>query len=125
MTYDASNRKDIRRAEKEAAFAERQRGEVLTNLMATTSGRAYIWNELGAAHIFSTSLSLDAIQMAFSEGERNMGLRLLNNVLDYCPDEFILMMREQNARDSARQQPGSQDGDGGVSGSGSEDSDDT
>ena len=120
MTYSAADRKDIRRAEKDEAVATRQRGEVIFGLMSTSPGRAYIWEQLSAAHIFSTSFALDALQMAFSEGERNAGLRLLNDIMDTCPDEFILMMRERNERDSARQRPGSQDGNGGAGGSDAE-----
>jgi hypothetical protein len=117
VTYDASNRKDIRRAEKDAVAFDRQRQEAIANTMSTTQGRAYLWSEVSATHVFSTSFSLDPLQMAFLEGERNTGLRLIDLIMDSSPDEFILMWRENRARSSStNERPGSQDGDGGDQG---------
>lgn len=121
MTYDASNRKDIRRAEKEAAQLTRQRGEVVIALMQTSAGRAYVWAELSAAHVFTISFSTDPLQMAFTEGERNTGLRLIDTIMEWSPDEFILMWKENShGRQYSGQQRSSADGDGdaGESGTG-------
>lgn len=98
MTYDASNRKDIRRAEKESARAERNRGAVLREIASTTAGREYLWHQLEAAHIFTTPFSLDTNQTMFNLGEQNAGLRLLADITQFCPEEFITAMREANGR---------------------------
>ena len=125
MTLDAGDRKSIRRAEKASAIAERSRRDVTRMLMSSTEGRSYVWNKLTAAHIFSTSFSLEPLQMAFSEGERNAGLQLLNDIMDSCPDQFIEMMREQNVRSSANeQQPRGANPDGRTQVVGGSDSDD-
>ena len=109
MTFDASNRKEIRRAEKAAAIADRQRAGVIQGLMQTSAGRAYIWDELAACHIFSTSFSLEALQMAFAEGERNAGLRLMDSIMESAPEEFLMMWREKRDRERAKQQPRGED----------------
>ena len=95
---NAASRKEIRRKEKEARQAERDRGVVILETMSTKNGRGYVWDQLAAAHVFATSYSPDALQMAFAEGERNFGLRLLNDIIEWCPEQFIQMMREQNER---------------------------
>ena len=95
---NAADRKQIRAAEKAAAIAERERGEVVVEMMATTPRRRYVWEKLAAAGIFSTTFSTDPVQMAFNEGQRNQGLVLLNDVIQYCPEQFILSMREANGR---------------------------
>jgi hypothetical protein len=50
------------------------------------------------------------------EGQRDVGLRLLTDIMRACPDNYVLMMRESNERQSAhdaRYSRGhSQDGDG-------------
>ena len=97
---NAASRKEIRRKEKSARLVEKTRGSVIIELMSTTNGRNYVWDQLASAHVFSTSYSPDALQMAFSEGERNSGLRLLNDIIDWCPEQFIQMMREQNERNA-------------------------
>ncbi len=95
---NAASRKDIRRKEKEARQEEKNRGVVIIDIMSTRTGRNYTWDQLACAHVFSTSFSPDPLQMAFSEGERNSGLRLLNDIIEWCPEQFIQMMREQNER---------------------------
>lgn len=114
--YNAADRKDVRRAEKAARQAELARGEVVKGLMDTTAGRRYVWDRLSAAHIFVTSFNLDPVQMAFNEGERNQGLQLLGDIMQWCPDLFIQAMRESNERHLAAQRSRSQDGNGGVEG---------
>ena len=118
---NAADRKDLRRLEKAAKELDRQRAEVIRALMDTTAGRAYVWSELVAAHVFATSFSLEPLQMAFTEGERNTGLRLIDTIMDNCPDEFLLMWRESSAREHSREQPRSPDGNGSDSESGSDD----
>ena len=116
MTLNTSDRKSVRAAEKASAIIDRQRGEVLTHLMDTGPGREWAWNKLAEAHIFATTFSTDPVQMAYNEGQRNQGLTLLNDIIQWCPDQFILAMREQNerststGRDSERVDPGTEDG---------------
>lgn len=98
MIDNAADRKAIRVKEKAARLAERERGDVIRNLMSTTHGRRYLWDKLGEAHVFATSFSSDPLAMAFNEGERNFGLRLLNEITRWCPEQFIQAMRESNER---------------------------
>jgi hypothetical protein len=95
---NASDRKEIKRAEKAALRAERDRGEVLQQIASTAKGREWLWNQLEHAHIFSTPFSLDVNQTNFNLGEQNAGLRLLADIMQWCSEEFIQMMREANAR---------------------------
>ena len=101
--YNASDRKAIRAAEKAAALAARARGEVIIQLMSTEPGRRYVWDKLAHAGLFATTFSTDPIQMAFNEGQRNQGLLFLNDVIEHCPDQYILAMREHNTRSGYKQ----------------------
>lgn len=116
--YNAAERADVRRATKAARVADRQRVEIVTQNMSTPAGRAWILDILEAAHIFASSFTTDALSTAFREGERNIGLRLLNDIMTSCPDQYITMMRESNERHAARtsERSGSKDGDGGDQG---------
>lgn len=120
MTLNAADRKSVRRAEKDAALADRQRLDNIRDRLSTSGGRLYLWGELSAAHIFQTSMSPDPLQMAFLEGERNMGLRLLNDILAADPNQFVIMWREASGRDT-NEQPRGPDVDRDDSGSDSSD----
>ena len=96
--FNAADRKAIRAAEKAAKLVDDNNRTVITAVMNTAPGRRYLWDKLAAAHVFATTFSTDPVQMAFNEGQRNQGLLLLNDIMEWCPDQFILAMREFNGR---------------------------
>src|SRR5262249_3948810 len=96
MPYNAAERKDIRKAEKQEKLKEQQRHEIMATLMSLAPGRAWICDILEACHIFASSYTQSASAMAFAEGERNVGLRLLNDIMSSCPDQYVQMMKERN-----------------------------
>lgn len=124
--YDASNRKDIRRAEKEVRLAENERVEWLRTALSSIGGRSWFWSLLSECHLFSDPFSGQALHEAYLKGERNIGLRIFAEIVSNCPDQYLLMIRESNARDITRsQQPRSQDHRGDDPGSESTDEPDT
>lgn len=96
---NAANRASVRAQEKEAQQADAVRRQVITSLMSHPDGRRYVHDALQTAHIFSTSFHENTHVMSFLEGERNSGLQLFNDIMHHCPEQFIQMMREKNARD--------------------------
>lgn len=96
----AIDRKSIRRKEKAAKLAESQRRAVITSLMSTTFGREWMWDLLTAAHMFDANTISDPRLSGIFDGERNLGLRLLSDIMVACPDQFIQAMRESNERSS-------------------------
>ena len=122
---NASERKDIRRAEKLAAEHERARIEFVVAAMATSQGRAWFHNLLSVCSIFDGSFTGDALVEAFTKGQRNIGLMVYNDIVTNCPDSFVAMMREANIQevlndrraesepaDSDDEYPGGPDSDG-------------
>ncbi len=93
--YDSSDPEQVAKATLEAARREKERLDVVAAIMASPSGRAWIWSELVAARIFATTfVSGDPMASAFAEGERNGGLRLFSQVMKAAPDNYIIMARE-------------------------------
>ena len=101
MPYDASNRRDVKALEREAKLADQQRREIVNGIMSLEPGRRWMCDLLEQCHIFATSFSDVDLRMAFMEGQREIGLRLLMDVMAACPDQYITMMRERNGRQSA------------------------
>lgn len=98
MTPNASDRKSVRELEKRARIAERERAEVITAIMSTRAGRSWMWDRLSSCHVFVTTFNGDALQSAFQEGQRSMGLALLADIMAHCPDQYIQAMRESHER---------------------------
>lgn len=102
MPYDASSRKDIRRAEKDALIDETMRIDFLRAAMSTTQGRAFFHDFLEFCHLFSDPFTGDALIEAYRKGERNVGLRTFADLLAHCPDYYIQMVKEANDRRTVR-----------------------
>ncbi|MCM2575069.1 endopeptidase [Achromobacter xylosoxidans] len=68
-------------------------------LMGNRRGRRIVWRLLSRAGVYRTSFSTNAMQMAFNEGNRNEGLRLMTSLLQNCPERYAEMLQEQKKHD--------------------------
>jgi hypothetical protein len=67
-------------------------------LMTQKRARRFMWRQLELAGVFQTSFTGDALHMAFNEGQRNTGLRVLAMVHEHAPESYQLMLNEHNDR---------------------------
>jgi hypothetical protein len=84
-------------------------------LMSSPRGRRIVWRLLKMARTFQISFNTNAMQMAFNEGNRNLGNQLLDEVMELCPDVFPVMQKEQQSikeLGNKEQQDGKRDGNG-------------
>lgn len=123
MTDSAIDRKSIRRKEKAAKLADSNRQATIKSLMSTAFGREWMWGILARCHCFATTFNGDALQSAFMEGQRAIGLTLISDIMIACPDLYIQAQRESNERSNLDERRSSQESSGGDSGSA--DSDDS
>lgn len=106
--YNAGERSHVKAAAKAVRQAERARGDIVRTIMGTVGGRAWMLDKLERCHVFSSSFNTEGLRMAFAEGERNIGLQLLSEIMSNAAPSYTLMMSEKNERDltaSARRQP--------------------
>lgn len=61
--------------------------------MSTPSGRRFVWRQLQRAGVFRSSFTGNS-QTFFNEGQRNIGLMLLTDVHEFCPEQYIPMLKE-------------------------------
>lgn len=79
-----------KRAQAEADMA-------LATLLRTTPGRRWMWATLCGCGVYATTFRPDGLTMAFNEGQRAVGLRLLADVMRVAPDQYVTMA-EENAQ---------------------------
>ncbi len=103
MSYDASDRKAIRRAEKLAAIRERDEAEFIVAAMGTKQGRTWFHQHLANCHIFQTTFCADALGGAFNEGARAVGLRAYGDIMRHCPAHFVTMMQEAHIQEQTNE----------------------
>lgn len=70
-------------------------------LMSSRRGRRIVWRLLDQSGVFRSSFSTVAMQMAFNEGHRNYGNRMLALVNTHCSELYHQMTKENtNGRGS-------------------------
>lgn len=74
---------------------ERERDDVKW-LMGNKRGRRIQWRFLDQAGVFRLSFDGNSMVMAFNEGQRNSGLRMLNLIHSVCPELYPVMLKESN-----------------------------
>jgi hypothetical protein len=75
-------------------IAQEAEDQDLKWLMAGKRGRRIVWRLLSEAGVFRSSFNANAMTMAFNEGHRNYGTRLLAAIMAICPELFHVMQSE-------------------------------
>ena len=84
-----------RAAEAERArLREKVESDDLKWLMADRRGRRFVYGILQRSGVFRLSFHTNALTMAFNEGHRDEGLRLIANLGVHCPGQYHQMLKE-------------------------------
>lgn len=99
---------DIRAQEREETFriecereAQHLEIEDLKWLMSDKRGRRVVWRLLDKTGVYRSSFTGNSTTF-FNEGARNVGLQLLLEINQFCPDRYAQMVTEQRERDDKR-----------------------
>lgn len=94
---------EIAQADKQRSKAaqrrQREDREDLRWLLGQKRGRRIVWRLLEQAGVFRSVFNQNAMAMAFSEGRRDQGLRLLATVQTLKPEAYALMQAENTEHD--------------------------
>lgn len=66
----------------------------VTDCMRNRSGRRFVWEILSQSGLFRLSFNPDPVTMGFNDGNRNVGLWIKTLLDQYCPNEFLTMIKE-------------------------------
>ena len=78
---DLGNQRDVEKRNKAAKAAAAPVDEAVRWLMGDERGRAFVWDQLGRAGVFRSSMGATPELTAFNEGKRITGLALLDDVM--------------------------------------------
>ena len=70
------------------------------HVMSTVQGRRFVWGVIADAGVFRSSFTNHSGRMSFNEGMRNMGLKVLDDVTEACPEQFALAQREYREKET-------------------------
>ena len=90
---DLSDEEQVRARKRESKSEELQRREMLSAVVSLPQGLKLLREIIfDWCHINRPSMALEPLVMAHSEGERNIGLRLL---ADLAPADFLKLLNEE------------------------------
>lgn len=81
----------------QASLRESLEVQDLKRVMSNKAGRRFVYRQLEIAGVWRGSFNTNALSMAFNEGARNQGLRLLAEITEHCFDRYTEMMQESKA----------------------------
>lgn len=70
----------------------------IEKLMEKAEGRRIVWRLLEQCNVFGTTFSHEPLTMAFNEGQRNIGLLILADVMEVAPKRYMVMTLEAQER---------------------------
>jgi hypothetical protein len=94
--FNASDPAQVAAKRRSAGKKRKANESVVYTIMSTQAGREWMHSVLSSCHCFSSSFTGETLSMAFKEGERNIGLMLTAQIMKASPDEFVMMLKEQN-----------------------------
>lgn len=105
--YDPTDINDLERVQEQSERSAKQSKDTEESdikwLMSSKRGRRIIWRLLERAGIFRLSFNTNAMQMAFNEGSRNEGLRMVGLIHTLCPELYATLVKENaNGNDDDR-----------------------
>lgn len=96
VPYDAGDPVAVKEKTRAAKRRDDANKRVLRQLMGSNEGRAWAYELLSLCHVYQSAFSANALMMACAEGERNIGLRILADLMRACPERYIEMLKEAN-----------------------------
>lgn len=75
---------------------------VIQTLMDQQIGRKYLWDQLDKLNVFAQTLQFGRdgyAATAWAEGKRSVGLELMACITRLCPEQYLLMMRENSKQE--------------------------
>lgn len=98
MIDDPTDLKSQREAEQATTRENRiiaaTRDNDLRIIMSQAFGRRFVYRILEDAATMRTSWNPNFGQMAFAEGRKQVGYRLIEEIQRVCPEDYLTMMRE-------------------------------
>ena len=86
----------VKEATKKETMIKNREKEDVVHVLSSRHGRRFVWKYLSICGVFKLSADNSGSWTYFNEGQRNIGLKLLNDINETDPANYILMMKEHN-----------------------------
>jgi len=95
---NAADAEQVQAAGRKERFRNKQELEDVRTILELPAGRRFVWRYLEKAGIFETSFTGNNTTF-FNEGRRDIGLKLLADVMQAKPEAYVQMAQEAEKRE--------------------------
>jgi hypothetical protein len=92
LVKNAGDEKQVREAGKKERTNRLQELGDLKAILATPHGRRFVWKILQDARVLNSSFAANELVIAFNEGRRNVGLKLMADIMEADAKALVEMM---------------------------------
>lgn len=94
---NAADEDQVREAGGKAKRGRDRELDDFRGIMESISGRRFVFRYINACGVFEDSFTGNNTTF-YNEGKRSIGLRLLADINDACPEKYILMIDESKRK---------------------------
>lgn len=98
LVKNAADGEQVRRAGQKERYARKERLDDMRLILATEQGRRFIWDILTQCNMFRSCFT-GSSETYYLEGQRDIGLMLMADVMAAEADKYVLMAREAQTRE--------------------------
>lgn len=98
---NAADETQVKRSAEADKFQRDQELRDMKTILEYPFGRRLVWRYLGLAGVFKLSFTGNS-ETFFNEGQRNIGLKLLADVMEAKPDAYQIMAEEAKKEEEKR-----------------------
>lgn len=103
--FDAGEQHSVEKRASDIKRRTKDADDLFAEMLKLKQGRRWVWALLEHTGVFRSSYRQDALAMAFCEGERNVGLRLLADLNRLAPQAYALMQAENAPEPTTQEAP--------------------
>lgn len=95
---NASDRSQVKDSERKVKSRDMRHENNMRYVLAEYRGREFIWDLLSHCGVFRSSFTGNS-ETFFNEGKREIGLKLMSDIIKADVDAYPLMMKENKERE--------------------------
>ena len=100
LVKNAADPEQVNKASQKVESKQDREKNDIRSVMNEVRGRRFFWKYLSFCGIYKTSFA-GQHEIFYNEGMRNVGLKLLADVNEACPDAYLLMLKENREENHA------------------------
>lgn len=93
LVRNAADKQQVKEAERVEKSRRQQEIDDVYFLLNCPQGRRFLWRYLGICGVYRLSYTANS-DTNFREGERNIGLKLMNDIMETKPEAYLQMIQE-------------------------------